>query len=322
VTTETTQQSQEGTGVETSVPGVPSYDERVAQAFGNDEGLATETTEQSATEAPALDDAAKARAERRAAIQKALAEEAERVDSQARRKAESEALARAKALEEEKRRLEERVAKAVDPDELDEAGFFALAERMKVTPQKLGEWLSQRQTHPEVVAAQYAQKAVDPQIAELKKQIEEQNAKLSAFEQQEKVKQETAAAYQRGESMLSFATANAAQAPFAARFLEAHGAEQFLNMANAVYGSVPKGPGWEQHVLDTIEDNLSELAKIYAPRGASTQQTKAPPLKTNGAAKPMTTISNTLAASRATVVDEEADWAKLPFEERLKRAFE
>ncbi|HRI17861.1 MAG TPA: phosphoenolpyruvate synthase [Burkholderiaceae bacterium] len=210
---------------------------------------------------------------------------------------------------------------AVVPTTLDEQGFFNLAEKMKLTPKQLGEWLQQRQTHPEVVAAQYAKQAVDPLVNELRNQLAETNGKLSAIEQQRAEEQAMSQAYARGESMLHFTQQAAAQAPYASAFLREHGEQEFLALANNLYAEVPKGPGWEQHVLDAIEDRFAALAKVFSPQSGSTQQRQAPPPPNPGAAKPMTTVSNTLAQSRASVVDEETDWAALPYEERAARLF-
>lgn len=63
------------------------------------------------------------------------------------------------------------------------------------------------------------------------------------------------------------------------------------------------------------------LARIYsAGQAVSTAKPSVPPTNPAAARAP-TTVSNTLAQTRASVVDEEAEWASLPFEERSARLF-
>lgn len=302
---------------------IKSYDERAAEAFGELTNETQEPVGQSGTP-PAPDEAAAQRAARRKELDAVLAEEAARVDAHARRKQGDEAVRRAQALERENQDLKQQMAARVDPSSLDEKGFFDLAEKLHdkgVTPKKLGEWLQQRATHPEVIAAQYAKQAVDPMVQELRNQLAEQGQQLTALQQQKAAEQAMQQAYARGESMLGFAQQNTTQAPYAAAFLREHGEQEFLELANGLYAGVPKGPGWEQHVLDAIEDRFAALAKMFQPQSGTNQQRQAPPPPNPGAAKPMTTVSNTLAQTRASVVDEETDWAALPYEERAARLF-
>lgn len=301
---------------------IKSYDERAAEAFGseNSEGSSPEQP-QGTPAAPPTDEAAR-REQRRKEIAQWKAQEAARLEAQSRYRQGEEAQRRAERLQQERDELAKQAASRIDPSSLDEAGFFALAERLQVTPKKLGEWIQQRATHPEVIAAQYAEKAVDPKLSALEAKIAEQNALLQQINQERMTERQTQEAYARGQSMLDFAQQSAAQAPLAAAFLREHGADEFLTVANSEFANVPKGPGWEQHVLDAIEDKLSQLGRIFQqPQGGTQQPRQAPPTPHRGAAQPMTTVSNTLAQSRASVVDGETDWAALPYEERAARLF-
>lgn len=311
---------------------IKSYEQRAADVFGDssneaggDAGGQTSPGDPNATPSAPTDEVAARRAQRQKDLKAAQAEMRQSVDSRQRFRQAEEGARRAQALERERDAIAQQLASRIDPASLDEAGFFALAERLHIEPKKLGQWLTQRQTHPEVIASQYAQREIDPKIQALEAKLAERDARLEQLEQHNLTTQQTQEAYGRGEAMINFTQGAAAQAPHSARFLEVHGADEFLKIANEAFGGVPKGHGWEQHVLDQIEEQLTSLAKIFAPpapTGQQHQQRQAPPIPHRGAAQPMTTVSNTLAQGRASVVaDEEADWAALPYEERAARLF-
>lgn len=301
---------------------VQPYEDRAAAAFGDD-GVASPETLPGGTQAPApLDEVAQRRAERRAQLDATMAEEERRVDAQQRRKSADEASRRAAAAEARAKELEAQLTGRVDPASLDEAGFFQLAKQLQIPPKKLAEYLQARTTDPELIAAQVAQRTLDPKLTELQQQLEAQSRELAEFKAAQAKQASDAVAMQRGDSMINFAQQAAAQAPHAARFLESYGEERFIQMALTAMPDKSFRPGWEQHTLDAIENHLADFAKIYAPPGAAPQQRPALPTPKNGAAKPMTTVSNTLAQSRASVVpDEGINFAALPYEERANRAF-
>lgn len=308
------------TEVDPSGAVVPSFEDRSAAAFGD---YGSDSPAAIPGAAPAqLDANAQARAERRKQIDATLAEEATRVDAQMRRKSADDATRRAAAAERERDELRQQLTGRVDPTSLDEEGFFRLAHQLKVPPQKLNDWLKQRTENPEVIAAQVAQRTLDPKLTELQQKLDAQSRELAEFKAQQAASASTSVAMQRGDSMLSFAASQAAQAPHAARFLESYGEERFIQMALTAMPDKSFRPGWEQHTLDAIENHLADFGKIYAPPGASPQQRPALPNPKNGAAKPMTTVSNTLAQSRASVVpDEGINFAALSYDERARRAF-
>jgi hypothetical protein len=311
-----------------------SFEQRSADVFGsltNDapvasdpaaEGVSSSTAPASPSTAGSDDEKRAAeRAERRQRYNQLMAEERARVDAQARHRQSAEALRRAERIERENEELRRQTASRIDPSKLDEQGFFDLAEQLNVAPQKLGQWLQQRAMNPELIAAQAAAKQVDPKLQTLERQNQELRERLDRFEAQQRETHERAEAHEKAVGLLTFTENAAAQAPYTAAFLRNYGPEEFITLANSAYARVPKVPGWEQAVVDEIEDHLSSLAKIYSPASGNPQQRQAPPSINHAAAKAPTTVSNTLAQGRASVVDEAQDWASLSFEERSRRAF-
>lgn len=294
------------------VVGVPSLDERSAMAFANDDApdanspAPTESTP-SETPSPAITDADKARAERRAALAKLQAAEREKVDAQRALKERDELKAKLAALESSKPK------EVIDPSSLDEEGFFKLAERLNITPTKLGEWLRERIANPELAAAHAAAKAIDPRVEELRKQNEELRARLDAFEQSQSQIASQAEEQRAVAEFVEFTKSAADAAPLSARFLDLRGAEEYHKLALSVVQNLPPGAG-AQAILDEIEETLGQFRDVYQ------QKTLAKP-PTVAAAAQAKTISNSLAQQRGTIVDESEDWAKLPLDERSARLF-
>lgn len=298
---------------------VQSFEDRAAAAFGDDTGDTTATPGGQAAPA-SLDENATKRAERRKELDTVLAREAQRVDAHSQRRANEDAMRRAQAAERERDDLRQQLTGRIDPKSFAEpATFFELAQQHIKDPKALGAWLQKQANNPEIIAAEHAQRVIDPKLSALEQQNQALARQIEQLTNGINTDRATQQALARGDSMTTFTTANAAQAPYSARFLAKHGATEFLKLANSAYaGDVP---GWEQHTLDTVEDQLSQLAEIYATPGAPPAKPSMTPQPNPGAAKPMTTVSNTLAQGRASVVDEETDWAALPYEERSRRLF-
>ena len=299
---------------------LPSLEERSNAAFGISEpagDLGSSPSSPAEPGSPAASESDAAATERRKRLDALLAGERERIDAQARKREHEDWRRKAEEAERRAKEAEERAQSRIDISTLDEAGFFEMAERLNVTPQKLGEFIRKRVENPEALAAQAATRAVDPKLAALEKKLADQQAVIDRFmasqEEQAVHAQERGAAAEFNQ----FTEANAASAPYASSFLKHHGGEEFYKLAKSAAASVPPGSGW-QAVLDVIEENLSRMAPIYAPPGANSTGKPAPP-NHPAAAKAPTTVSNTLAQGRATVVDEEADWGSLSFEERSAR---
>lgn len=320
--TATTTPEANGSGVTV----VPSIEERAAAAFGLSES-AGEAGASSAAPAGAVspagsvepDAVAKARQDRRAALDKLRAEERAKVD----------AMAAIRERDDLRRQLQEERDRAkayathVDPSKLTKEQFFELAEKNPgLSPQDLGEWLRERMANPEQVAATAARKAIDPELAELKKLVAEQKATIDGFMQSQQQAHHDAVERQASEQFYAFTHENAASAPTAARFLEKFGAKEFHPLALRAVQALPPGCG-PQAVLDEIEEQLSQLGAIYPAQPVANQQRRqASPLTTNtAAAQAPTHVTNSLAQQRSSVVDEDKDWASLSFEERSARVF-
>lgn len=309
-----------------------SYEERVARVFGDDDASSAQPADGSDASAPspvAVAPAASApdpvAEERRTRLARLEAEERQRVDAQAKHREVDTIRAKLADAEKRAKELEERGKSLVDPASMNEESFFDMARRLNVPPQKLGEFLREQMTNPELVAARAATREIDPKLSALEKQVSEQNAMIQKFlaEQQSSAvqREEMQAAQEFG----SYVAANEVVAPRAAAFLREFGGQEFYTLALSAAAKLPEGAG-AQAILDRVEEDIvaneeraQRLARVYAPSGA-TQQRPAP-TPNPAAAKAMTTVSNTLAQQRASVVDEDAEWASLPFEERSARLF-
>lgn len=304
---------------------VPSLEERSAAAFdalesvgeaGSTPGNPADAASSAVSITP--DVAAQARAARREALSKLQAEERGRVDAMA---AIRERDTLRKQLTEEQERNKS-YATHVDPSKLTKEQFFALAEKNpELTPAELGEWLRERMANPEAAAANAAKRAVDPEIASLKQLVERQQAAIDNFMKSQESASHEAEERQAADQFFAFTRENAAIAPYSARFLEKHGPEQFHKLALRAVQDVPPHAG-PQGILDEIEENLTQLGAIYTAQPAVPQRRQATPPQTNpAAAKAPTHVTNTLAQQRSSVVDEDDDFARLPFEERSARVF-
>lgn len=304
---------------------LPSLEERSAALFGPD--TSSEPADDTAGTAPpaaspasAADsgDAAAARAARREAIAKLAEQERSSVDAKALKREHSELQQRLASAEKRAEEAERMASQRIDMTGLTEDQFFEHARNAKVTPQRLGEWLREQMANPELAAARAATSAVDPKIAALEKRIAEQQEQLQGFLAGQQSAHEEAEEEHAFHSFSNYTVNNAATSPHTAAFLREFGSEDFRKLATSAAARVPPNAG-PQAVLDEIEENLSRLARVYAASPAAAKPSI--PQHTRGAAQPMTTVSNSLAQQRASVVDEDADWASLPFEERSARLF-
>jgi hypothetical protein len=322
---------------ETATPAaMPSLEERIAGVNNDLDAATSESAGESGESAPPAvsakaplspapsDDAEQRAADRRARLEALSAKTRESVDRKAQQAA-AEKMAR--DLETYQRRAEEaerQAASRVDVSQLDEAAFFALAEKRGIAPQKLGEWIRTAMTNPEKVAEaaalQATQRTYDPKLEAIQKENEALKARLDAFEASQ-AKQSAAAEEQRQtQAFLGMVAQSAERAPLAAKLL-ASDPDEFMQMASIAAPRVP-GMGPEA-LLDAVEELLDgegrKVAQKYATLyGLSPSQTPAPTTPTiRGAAKP-NTVSNSLAQERASLVDED-DYARLPIEERAAR---
>ncbi len=297
---------------------VKSYDERAAEVFGLPSGV--KPADPAAPIVPAPDNLAQARADRRVALEKMKAEERGRVDAMAAIR-ERDQLRSELAAEREKSKAYER---HVDPSKLSKEQFFALAEKNPdLSPRELGEWLRERMADPEAAATQAATRAIDPKLSALEKKLAEQAAVIDNFMSAQQRARDEAVERQAAHEFFAFTKQNAAVAPYSARFLEQHGPDEFYKVAQSAVRNVPPHGG-AQAVLDEIEEQLTALSRIYqtTPQTGVPQRRQASPTpQAHAAAQAPTHVSNSLAQQRSSVVDEDSDWASLPFEERSARLF-
>lgn len=317
-----TQQSAAPTesATQTSGTGI-SFEERSAAAFDAlGDGVPAEQQADAAPVAPAPPAEDKLAAERRERLAKLAAEERSKVDAKARMREQDQLRARLEAAERKAAEAERIAQQRIDITALNEEQFFEYAQRANVTPQRLGEWIRERMANPEIAAAQAARKVLDPEVASLREELAALKAAREADLREREAYQAQVQEQRAAQEFFEFTASNSESAPRSAAFLREFGPQEFHKVALAAAARVPPGGG-AQAVLDQIEENLSMLARIYsAGQAVSTAKPSVPPTNPAAARAP-TTVSNTLAQTRASVVDEEAEWASLPFEERSARLF-
>ena len=268
---------------------------------------------------PQADQAAAARRERLAAIH---AKNRARVDEK-HRQAEGDKAAR--ELERVRQELESTKAQGaqlIDPTKLDEAAFLALADRSRVDPQKLAEWMRLRMHAPEHVAERTAEtaarRAVDPELASVRAELAEAKRAIQTFAESQRQAAEQAAEQQAAREFCSLAKEQAATAPLAAAFLNQQGEQAFYELATAAAGMVP-GADWSG-ILDQCEELLSNIAPVFGAPHASAPSPGKQPTHLASAPAP-TTVTNALAGAR-TALSADEDWSKLSLDERARRIAE
>lgn len=272
----------------------------------------------------ASDDARKARRERLAALTQ---KDRERVDHKQRQAEADKATRRAAEAERRATDAEALASKRIDLDSLDEAAFLALAEKKNITGDRLAAWIREATTNPEKIAQAAALKATtaayDPKFAALEQRLAEQDKQIQGYIAAQQKQQLDAQEQRDIQQFKGFVGESAERAPLAARLLE-HDADEFLAMADIAGHKVPEGAGAEA-LLDAIEELLdsddgargvyTKYAKIYGPQATPSTDKASPPPR---AAAKANTISNSLAATRTSVVEED-DLASLDLDERARR---
>ncbi len=258
-----------------------------------------------------------AAAERKARIAKVRAEEAAKVDRKAKQaegdryksELEKERAARAE--------LQAIVDQRVDPNSLDEAGFFDLAERLKIAPQKLGEFIASRINNPDDAIIEKAKAAVSPEVAALREELAAVKASLAQQAEERAAMQEQQTEAEAERAFVTHIT-ESKTAPLTAKFREKAGHEQFMKVVLSAAKTLPPGSGY-QALADKVEDQFEQLAALYAapPEPTPTAPSngkKSPP----SAAAKATTLTNALASARTDIVEEE-DLSALTYDQRVAR---
>lgn len=305
-----------------------SFEERAADIFGSDADVAsamaeTDATQETSAAPPAVesDAVAQARAARRAALAQAKEQERQQVDNKTAVKERDELRKKLATLEEQTKAY----AAYIDPAKLTKDQFFQLAEKNPdLSPKELGEWLRERMANPEEAARRAATSAVDPKLQALEKKIAEQEEAIQRFLTEQQTQRQHAEDMQAAHELHAFVQENAAVAPLTARFVAAKGLQGLYEAALSVAQRLPEGAG-PQAVLDELEESLvagqRDYAAIYGNQPTQRQPAFSPPPNQAAAKAPMN-VSNTLAQQRSSVVDEQTDFAKLPYAERASRVFD
>lgn len=199
-------------------------------------------------------------------------------------------------------------------------------EREGVPADKVAEALREALTNPAATASREVREAISPELAAFKKQNAELLARIEAFEQREQEREQKSQDEQNTRAFLGFVQQNAQRAPLASRLLQ-QDQEEFMAIASIAGERVPEGAGPEALLLaveDALDTEVRGIAQKYGglfqalTQPTNTSQTTAPTPPSHAAAK-ANTVTNSLAQGRTAIVDEESDWAALPFEERLAR---
>lgn len=266
-----------------------------------------------AVEPPVEDANAKARAERRAKLAELNAKTRANVDSRA-------AQREAEQLRQQLAEANARAAQLVDPTALDPLKIIELGQRSGHSPQAIAEALKKAMGSPELAAAHAAKQAVDPVVAKLQSDLSAALRRIDSFEQSQQTARAQAEEDAAHQSFAAYTQQNVSTSPLAARFLEQHGPAEFRRLTEGATQDLPPGVG-AQAVLDEIEDRLTALGKIYAAPAAP-QRTQANPTRPLGTATQAPThVTNSLAQTRSSVVDEEAALQDMPYEERASYIF-
>lgn len=342
---------------------VPSYDQRIAQVTAdlnaaNDaakakgaDGQAAETAADApdvaakpteklkdapAEAAPAKPETDAQRAERRKRLDELTAREQAQADArkQAQRLAEVEQQLAAARSEAEALKARE----WIDPSKVDPASFFDLAKKFKVPPAELGEWIRKQTEDPDRHVVEEAQRIIDPKLSALEAKIAEQQKQIDAYNAQLAQQRQIAEVAAIKNQFVSHVSGVGERAPLTAQLLKEHGPDELWRLADSVAERLPQGAGPDA-LIDAIEEHLDgpsrayveKLAKFYGygTPGSPAQAAAASTTATNSTPpNPKTrrsegTVPNSLAQQRASVVDDEEEWAAIPLEERaarLKRA--
>ncbi len=307
-------------------PATTTLDQRAAQVAAELRGEPSE----SAAEAPAAasspasaadsaaPDAEKIRAERRARLDALNEATRKRVDDKERQAAVDKASRELEQLRKEAAEAKARAGSLIDPKSLDERKFFELAQSLEIPPSKLADYIRESLANPERVAAasaiEAAKKAVDPEVAALKKEIAALQEAQRERDARASKAQVEATENQAAREFFKLTEERGSTAPHSLTFLKKKGPDAYYQLAYAAAQSVPEGAGLDA-VLDLVETRLEEFASIYGHTADPSQGQALP--KPRAAAK-ANTVSNQLAASRESLPEEE-DFSRYSLDERAAR---
>lgn len=260
------------------------------------------------------------RAERRARLDALKATERQSVDRKERQSANDKLQRDFAAAQARAEQAEARAAAGIDRSILkDPLKVIKLLEDAGIPADQVANAIRESITNPEITATRAAREAISPELAAMRQAMEAQQAQIADLLAQQSAASAHATEQRDTEDFLGFAGAAKDTHKLSASLL-AHDRNEFLALANIAAAGVPAGAG-RAALLDRLEDMLDgdvrqvaqKYAAIYGPTPAPSPATQ----PRSGAVQP-TTVSNSLAQGRSTLVEEE-DFARLPIEERAKR---
>ncbi len=260
------------------------------------------------------------RADRRARLDALKLNERQSVDRKERQSAYDKQQRDLIAAQQRADQAEARAAGGLDRSILkDPLKVIRMLEAEGIPADKVADAIRESMQSPELVAARSAREAISPELVAVRSENAALKQRLDAFEAREQAQAARSAEQRDTEDFIQFAGTAAQKAPLSAALLK-HDREEFLQLATLAAAGVPAGAGREA-LLDKLEDMLDgdvrqvaqKYAAIYGPQPAPSPAPQTRP----GAVQP-TTVSNSLAQGRTTLVEEE-DYARLPVEERARR---
>lgn len=283
------------------------------------EAEASEAPEAGEAPAPALTDdeeakLAEVRAARRAQLEQLMAaERAADAKRRARQRPEppkeapqTQDLAKLQARLQELEALEQAFA--------DPATLLAIARQKGADPMKFGEALRESVSNPEFFIEQKVKSALSEYEKKIQEIEQKYNEKFEALQRQQRQAAAVAAEQEAAQELISFTKESARVAPLSHAFLDRHGEQQYVTLALNVAQALPPGCGLDK-VHEAIEQTL-EAMQLASPSPAPSIGKNKP---TRPPADKGKTVSNALASQRVTVVEDDEDWADLPYNERLER---
>jgi hypothetical protein len=252
-------------------------------------------------------------------------ERAKRIAEVARKEREAEAertaMRQSRTSEQEVEKLRKRLAELEPMSEVfsSEEALLAAAEARGMSAEKLVTWMRTRLTDPNAVAQKHAKTEADKLREEMAQLREENKRAREAFEAERTQERSAREAQQRASSFHQLVAEKSESHPLSASLLKRRGPNALVEFANAQI--IPYIP--EDYDLDYLHDVTEQYLEWVVGGGESPPADPAAngashPPKKNGAEKPVTTLSNSLAAGRATVT-EEIPLHRLPLEERTRR---
>lgn len=296
---------------ENAPPETAAEGEAAAPAAGSEPSVAASVGETPA----APDDNARRRQERLARIeqirQKESAAAAKRQEQEQRQAKERQSTSEVETLRKRLAELEPLSNIPKSPEAL-----LAWAEEQGLSSTDLVQYMRQRLSDPGAIAQQKVKTETD----QLRKELEEVRAEMKRRDDEFAKQQEHARAQyeaqQRAHEFIQQASASADH-PLTGAFLKRHGPQGLVAWANQFVA--PLLP--ESYNLSELHDHVEQLLEEIqlggeSPAPASPANGTSQPSK-SGAAKPITTLSNTLAGERSTV-QEAIPLHKLPLDKRVE----